>query len=137
MKTDTTLIDEYDKAYLDKITNGKDLKDFRFFAECERVDMAFSFCGTKMYSYSNRNKDVVECKLENPAYGKIDIVPIDYPMHASRRTYICDVEAMFKSYSDRPACFVRKNESSKIVDRSEREWLSPGCYVEHTWKEII
>lgn len=97
-------LSEFDIIYIDKILLGTPIEDFRFFAECEKSDDGISFNGVTIHLYNSKKKEMTECKLENPEWGKMDIVPLDYPLHAKRRTYICDIEEMFNKYNN----FIRK-----------------------------
>lgn len=124
-------LSEFDIRNLNEITNGVDIEDFRFFGEMNRLDM--SVMGLSIYG---GDMDLVECKLENPEYGKVDIVPVDYPVHGKRRTYISDIKDMFESHFDNPPCFVRKTGNEKVVEVTVREPLCGNAYLEHTFQAV-
>lgn len=84
-----------------------------------------------MYMYSDRY-ELCECRLENPEYGKIDIVPMDYPAHEKYRTYIDDVLSMFEL-----GTFVRKTiETMHVETITEKEYITPFVYIEHVGQII-
>ena len=121
---------EYDQEYMDKILDGESIESFRFFAECRRVVYGLSIFGPC--------SDVRECHFENPEYGKVDIVPDDYPAHAKRRTYISDVESMFKPNFEGRCIFIRKTAPSQHIEKvTYREWITPYVYVNHEVEEVV
>lgn len=118
---------------LEKILRGKSLDEFRFFGECEKMDGRVEMFDVAFYTYSN-HWELCECKLENPEYGRVDIVPLDYPLHNKMRTYIADVAAMF----DRDGTFIRKeNESQHVETVYEREYINSVAYIEHLGQVVV
>lgn len=123
----------FENKKLNEITEGKSLEDFRFFAPCERREFVGVF-GIDVYG---DGQDLVECKFENPQYGTIDIVPIDYPNHRKRNTYISDVYSMFGLEHPEMVCFFRKeNERQHVIYINEREYITPTVYFVHVGQII-